>query len=620
MSSSAAPTRKASPPPSPSSSKRQKPSASPPAAFVPTAISPETAILRRDEYRASGPYLHAVVDTLLQNSLLERVRDEVAMKEGDQEAGLGGLVGWGAKETDIYKINQSFDLASLTPEHLPEATLAKLPALQELRDALYSPGFRDWVRQVTECGPLSQQKVDASVSRYTKGCHLLLHDDVISTRRISWILYLPSESWTPAWGGALELYPSLQSNPSSVPLDPSKPATWKEEIGSDVFPGKTIHPKWGQFVFFEVMPGMSYHSVEEVVKGDGKERLSISGWFHKPIEGELGYEPEKEGGEKSSLEQIVSLTGQPISSTLTPYSEDDEPNMPGTPLTLEEVEFLAPYFHPQYLQSKTIRLLSQQFAESSVLMLEKFLHADIARDLELAIAAKDKSDVLDFESRKGLIPGMKVGHLEDGWEVIGPSTRQRYLSLEPSANNPPSTSLPTSIIQTLLTEVLPSTAFRSWLTLITSFIPLAHKLEARRFRPGLDYTLARGEEDDPRLDLRIGLTPGQKWEDIEGGEALGGWEAYLAPPDENDDPAVYQASKPTVAKPNKPEDDGEDEDDDGPLLTSQPSFNTLLLVMRDAKVMKFTKYLSADAPCSRWDVGGEWEIGAVEEEEEEDQE
>ena len=33
-------------------------------------------------------------------------------------------------------------------------------------------------------------------------------------------------------------------------------------------------------------------------------------------------------------------------------------------------------------------------------------------------------------------------------------------------------------------------------------------------------------------------------------------------------------------------------------------------------MMKFTKYLSADAPCSRWDVGGEWEIGAVEEEEE----
>jgi len=220
-------------------------------------------------------------------------------------------------------------------------------------------------------------------------------------------------------------------------------------------------------------------------------------------------------------------TASPISSVLTPYSEDDDPNMPGTPLTLEEVAFLKPYLHPQYLQSKTIRLLSQQFAENSVIMLEKFLNADLANDLESALASKDKSDGLAFESRQGLIPGMKVGHLKDGWEVIGPSTRQRYLSLEPSETNPASTSLPTSTIQKLLTEVLPSTAFRAWLTLITSFIPLAHKLEARRFRPGLDYTLARGEEEDPRLDLRIGLTPGQKWEDIEGGEALGGWEVRL---------------------------------------------------------------------------------------------
>lgn len=53
------------------------------------------------------------MDTLLQNSLLERVRDEVAMKEGDQEAGLGGLVGWGAKETDIYKVSLSFNVPIL---------------------------------------------------------------------------------------------------------------------------------------------------------------------------------------------------------------------------------------------------------------------------------------------------------------------------------------------------------------------------------------------------------------------------------------------------------------------------------------------------------------------------
>lgn len=36
-----------------------------------------------------------------------------------------------------------------------------------------------------------------------------MYSDVISTRRLSYILYLPDpeEHWDPNWGGALELYP-----------------------------------------------------------------------------------------------------------------------------------------------------------------------------------------------------------------------------------------------------------------------------------------------------------------------------------------------------------------------------------------------------------------------------
>ena len=45
------------------------------------------------------------MDQIFEDTLLKRVVDEVAMKEGDAEAGLGGLVGWGAKETDIYKVS-----------------------------------------------------------------------------------------------------------------------------------------------------------------------------------------------------------------------------------------------------------------------------------------------------------------------------------------------------------------------------------------------------------------------------------------------------------------------------------------------------------------------------------
>lgn len=101
-----------------------------------------------------------------------------------------------------------------------------------------------------------------------------------------------SQAWKKEWGGALELYP--------VKVGTEEPES---------IPSKTIPPSWNQFVFFEVQPGKSFHSVEEVVVDEGdcaRQRLSISGWFHKAQEGEDGYEAEDaEEKSKSSLEQLV---------------------------------------------------------------------------------------------------------------------------------------------------------------------------------------------------------------------------------------------------------------------------------------------------------------------------
>ena len=106
---------------------------------------------------------------------------------------------------------------------------------------------------------------------------------------------LPKDkSWRPEWGGALELYPVKRGNENV-----EEPET---------MPSKIIPPSWNQFVFFEVQPGHSFHSVEEVVVDEGdnqRQRLSISGWFHKPQKDEEGYEEEQSGNMKSSLEQLV---------------------------------------------------------------------------------------------------------------------------------------------------------------------------------------------------------------------------------------------------------------------------------------------------------------------------
>lgn len=137
-----------------------------------------------------------------------------------------------------------------------------------------------------------------SVNSYTQGCHLLNHDDVIGSRRVSYILYMPlpyGQQWQKEWGGALELYP-VRDGPDGIPEPEAAPC-------------KAISPSWDQFIFFEVQPGRSFHSVEEVVTGeDGRARLSISGWFHAAQEGEDGYQAAQAAPElKSSREQLVRL-------------------------------------------------------------------------------------------------------------------------------------------------------------------------------------------------------------------------------------------------------------------------------------------------------------------------
>lgn len=123
-------------------------------------------------------------------------------------------------------------------------------------------------------------------------------------------------------------------------------------------------------------------------------------------------------------------------------------------------------------------------------------------------------------------------------------------------------------------------------------------------------------------------------------------QCYMAPHEEEDDPAVYRSASYTRRAQNsnghrKPSptdkhngaprshgngdrdgtdtaEDDDDYDDDNTLLTVQPGYNRLLLVLRDEGAMRFVKYVSAAAESSRWDVCGEYEVGMVQEDSEGD--
>ncbi|KAG8710649.1 hypothetical protein FRC11_004263, partial [Ceratobasidium sp. 423] len=387
------------------------------------------------------------------------------------------------------------------------------------------------------------------------------------------------------------------------------------------------------FIFFEIQPGRSFHSVEEVVVDEAdnqRQRLSISGWFHRPQEGEDGYDPDDVPKEKSSLQQLSAPSKSQFQYDLGVPTSTAE-------LILDDNDktYLSQFLNPIYLEDRAIAALSAKFAEKSNLDLHMFLNKSLATELEAGLKKLDaKSNTAHRSSKQ--IPSHDYGSDEPGWELTGPPHRLRYYRGTDELAGQPGAS---GIMHRLRTELFSSPAFRSWLAMVAQLIPIGYAVTARRFRPGLDYTLASAVEDENRLDVCLGLTPGAA---DEGGwdTNWGGWECYMAPHEGEDDPEVYKTAnaksksskvaKEEVAKASdskgkgkakvEPESDDEDEDGDGDstLLTVYPNFNHLVIALRDAGVLKFVKYVSASAPVSRWDISAEWEAALLEDDDDDE--
>ncbi len=599
-------------------------------------------------------YKHGVIRELIAPALLRSVRTEV------QEN-----LSFTPKETDIYKIHQSGDLANL--DGLDDSSLKLLPSLLKLRDALYSTDFREYLSKITGSGPLSGKKTDMAINVYTPGCHLLCHDDVIGSRRVSYILYLtdPDRPWKPEWGGALRLYPT------------------ETFTGTDGQPTKTpspdfsvsIPPAFNQLSFFAVQPGESFHDVEEVYArtatdkeedDGGRVRMAISGWYHIPQEGEDGYEEglEEKLAEKSSLVQLqgkadrfdlpmpkvrhyeesspgASDEGKAKKAQSTPDDDDDEP-------TEQELDFLLKYITPTYLTPDTLAELSDLFADESSLRLDTFLSRKFSTRLRQHLESQESQPLPSSTSEI---------ENQTPWRVARPPHKHRFLYQQPRDTADADQTTDSTPLQELLEDLLPSTAFWKWLAKATGLALTSYDLLARRFRRGVDYTLATGyEEEGSRLEITLGVTPSSGWGDDGGGDgdgdvekgtgtesgegaaegdgvgagaehvAVGGYEVYMAGDEDDDDDAGSdhgvilpstltgsttdsQSDLKTKSK-TKPKSDpaiykpGADDQDDGVLFSMPASWNKLSIVLRDKGVLRFVKFVGREARGDRWDVGG----------------
>ncbi|GMM28784.1 oxidative DNA demethylase [Martiniozyma asiatica (nom. inval.)] len=576
-----------------------------------------------DSVKDSEPYRWGTIKNLINEELLRNVRKEI-MKE----------IEFTKKETDIYKVFQSGDLANLSA--MPAELLERLPSLYKLRSAIYSQTFRDFISDVTGAGKLSGIKTDLSLQMYTKTCHLLTHDDVIGSRRVSFILYMPDPDtpWKPHYGGGLQLLDSIVPN---VPQ-------------SDIH--STLVPNFNQIAFFTVQPGKSFHAVEEV-RVD-KQRLSLQGWFHIPQPGEPHYIPgEQEATEaKSTLHQLESkelLEYDFPKPTLTTLSSIEQAESI-LPFNEFDRNYLAQYVNEQLLTDDSILKLASIFEDKSVV--------DIMSFLSPQCESKLKKMIKNFELNQYPPMPQCQSEVEYPWKLAIPSHKQRYLYMDGLAfqdisnaesiklinqskgeENPnfsmmsqfTKADMNTMIIPDDAKEINPlaithhnlsielsniaaifrSISFKKWLYAITKLPAIRDQILVRRFRPGMDFILAtrnKESEEDAQsesvlegfLEATLNLTPTRGWDSGD----FGGYELCLV----DDDPDIVKN-----AYGDKTGQLNEDEaaiyrkaDDDSVVYEAQTGWNKFSLMFRDESVLKFVKYISYDAPGSRWDIVGNW--------------
>lgn len=188
--------------------------------------------------------------------------------------------------------------------------------------------------------------------------------------------------------------------------------------------------------------------------------------------------------------------------------------MPDATLTADDISFLSEFLNPVYLQPRTMKALSARFVQESSLELHDFLSVPIASTLSPGLRSLDAQHGLG-PNRPYPIPPHTAGTGQgSGWTLKGPPHKWRYCVLEsPRTEGPVEAALPLAvqtpekIVRSLQDQLFGSEAFRRWLAVVSRLSPMRYAVEARRFCPGLGYTLATSEENEARLDVVLGLTP-----------------------------------------------------------------------------------------------------------------
>lgn len=210
-------------------------------------------------------------------------------------------------------------------------------------------------------------------------------------------------------------------------------------------------------------------------------------------------------------------------TAFTPYSPDTDISLDiGSDLIIlseDDLNFLSAFIDSTYLIPDTLDQICESFVEDSQVHLADFLCAPLAKRLEEALLSRDSSDGLSDQNRSGKIPAHKSGTAGEAlWSIQGPPHKFRYCSLSGRSHKLKTISDALSILSSaessaedilavLQDTLFPHPAFKTWLTLAAKAVATSYAVRARRFRPGLDYTLATSHDEQSILDVVLHLTP-----------------------------------------------------------------------------------------------------------------
>lgn len=238
-----------------------------------------------------------------------------------------------------------------------------------------------------------------------------------------------------------------------------------------------------------------YSIVSQEVFGDSP-RLSISGWFHTP-------EPPV-GSDKASLKQIMSkgdISAPFMNIPATVFAECSEETekekteaeeLEDMKISQTDMNILKQYLNAEYLRPASMLKIRNTFIDDSSVQLYDFLNEEVAKLISDASFETDADEQLGG----GNVPSRYTVGTGKRWTCIGPPHKHKYLRYEASTEQNGGENVG-ALISDIRQQLFRSPIFQRYLYKITNMQVKGYRDEIRRFRPGLDYTVAHhGKTED----------------------------------------------------------------------------------------------------------------------------